>query len=421
VPIIVQKYGGTSVETTERIQAVADRVVRAKEDGYDVLVAVSAMGDTTDELLAMAKQIASIPEPRELDMLLTAGERIAMSLLAIAINARGCKAASYTGSQAGIITDTQHGAARIVEIRPKRILESLGEGNVVIVAGFQGLSTTYDITTLGRGGSDTTAVAMAAALGAEVCEIYTDVEGVFTADPRIEPGARKVEVISYEEMLELAAAGAKVLSSRSVEYARRHGVRIHVRSSFLDAAGTWVQEVDEGLMENALISGVAVDDDEAKVTLDRVPDKPGVAATVFRAVAGEGINVDMIVQNVSHEGATDLSFTAPLAEIQRLESVMERVVKEVGAARFTIDDGVSKVSLVGAGMKTHPGVAADMFDALAATGINIEMISTSPIRISCVIRKGDAAQAVRTIHERFGLNASGSDEDGGTGEGAARA
>ena len=408
MPIIVQKYGGTSVGSTERIRAVADRVVRAKEDGYDVLVVVSAMGDTTDELFAMAKEIAPVPEPRELDMLLTAGERIAMSLLGIAINARGCKAASYTGSQAGIITDTQHGAARIVEIRPKRLLESLEEGNVVIVAGFQGLSTNYDITTLGRGGSDTTAVAMADALGAEVCEIYTDVEGVFTADPRIEPSARKVDRISYEEKLELAAAGAKVLSSRSVEYARRHGVTVHVRSSFVDVPGTWVQEVDERVMENVLISGIALDDDEAKVTLDRVPDKPGVAATVFKAVAGEGISVDMIVQNVSHEGATDLSFTAPLADIPRLQAVMDRVVREIGATRFTIDDGVSKVSLVGAGMKTHPGVAADMFDALAATGINIEMISTSPIRISCVIRKADAAQAVRTIHERFGLDASGS-------------
>ncbi len=407
MPIIVQKYGGTSVGSTERIRAVADRVVRAKEEGFDVLVAVSAMGDTTDELLAMARQIAPIPEPRELDMLLTAGERIAMSLLAIAINARGCKAASYTGSQAGIITDTQHGAARIVEIRPKRILESLREGNVVIVAGFQGLSTNYDITTLGRGGTDTTAVAMAAALGAEICEIYTDVDGVFTADPRIEPQARKIDVISYEEMLELAASGAKVLHARSVEYARRHGVRIHVRSSFQDFAGTWVQEVDEQQMENVLISGVALDDGEAKVTLDRVPDKPGVAATVFKAIASEGISVDMIVQNVSHEGATDLSFTAPLADVPRLESVMDRVVKEVGATTYSIDGDISKVSLVGAGMKAHPGVAADLFDALAADGINIEMISTSPIRISCVIRKADAERAVRSIHARFELDQDG--------------
>ncbi len=409
MPIIVQKYGGTSVATTERIQAVADRVVRAKEDGFDVLVVVSAMGQHTDELLAMARSITELPEPRELDMLLTAGERIAMSLLAIAINARGCKAASYTGSQAGVITDTQHGAARIVEIRPKRILASIQAGNVVILAGFQGLSTDYEITTLGRGASDTTAVAMAAALGADVCEIYTDVAGVYTADPRLVPEARLLDTVSYEEMLELAASGAKVLMSRSVEYARRHGVRLHVRSSFEDVPGTWVQEVDEAPMEGVLISGVALDDEEAKVTIDRVPDTPGVAATVFKAVASEGVNVDMIVQNVSHDGATDLSFTAPLADISRLEPVMDRVVKEIGATRFSIDADISKVSLVGAGMKSHPGVAADLFDALAADGINIEMISTSPIRISCVIRKDDAERAVRSIHARFGLQADGSD------------
>jgi aspartate kinase len=409
VPIIVQKYGGTSVATTDRIQAVADRVVRAKEDGFDVLVVVSAMGRHTDELLAMASAITELPEPRELDMLLTAGERIAMSLLAIAINARGCKAMSYTGSQAGVITDTQHGDAKIVEIRPKRILASIEAGNVVILAGFQGLSTDYEITTLGRGASDTTAVAMAAALGADVCEIYTDVAGVYTADPRVVPEARRLETVSYEEMLELAAAGAQVLMSRSVEYARRHGVRLHVRSSFEDVPGTWVQEVDEAQMEGVLISGVALDDDEAKVTIDRVPDKPGVAATVFRAVAGEGINVDMIVQNVSHEGATDLSFTAPLDQIPRLEAVMAAVVREIGASRFSIDADISKVSLVGAGMKSHPGVAADLFDALAVDGINIEMISTSPIRISCVIRKADAERAVRSIHARFGLTGKGSD------------
>jgi aspartate kinase len=411
MPIIVQKYGGTSVGTTQRIGAVADRVVRAKEAGYDVLVVVSAMGHTTDELFEMAKQVAPVPHPRELDMLLTAGERIAMSLLAIAINARGCRAASYTGSQAGIITDTQHGAARIVEIRPKRILESLESGNVVIVAGFQGLSSAYEITTLGRGGSDTTAVAMAVALGAEACEICTDVEGVFTADPRIEPNARKVSRISYEEMLELAAGGARVLQSRSVEYARRHGMRVHVRSSFSDAEGTWVREVDETQMEQVLISGVALDNDEAKVTIDDVPDRPGVAATIFKAVAAEGINVDMIVQNVSHDGLTDLSFTAPIADAPRLEALMERVLKEVGAPRYSIDDGVSKISLVGAGMKSHPGVAADMFDALSSEGINIEMISTSAIRISCVIRRHEAERAVRAVHERFGLDRVGRDAD----------
>jgi aspartate kinase len=406
VPVIVQKYGGTSMGDAGRIQAVADRVVRYREEGYDVLVAVSAMGDTTDDLLAMAHDISRIPEPRELDMLLTAGERISMSLLAIAINARGCKAASYTGSQAGIITDTQHGAARIVDVRPKRIQESLDAGNVVIVAGFQGLSTDYDITTLGRGGSDTTAVAMAAALRAEACEIYTDVDGVFTADPRVVPAARKIDRISYEDMLELAAAGAKVLHSRSVEYARRNDVPIHVRSSFHDEPGTWVVKEDQVGMEQVLISGVALDEGEAKITMDEVPDRPGVAAIIFKAVAVEGVNVDMIVQNVSHDGRTDMSFTVPRADLDRLGAVVERVVKEIGAIRYSVDDAIAKVSLVGAGMKSHPGVAADMFDALAAQGINIEMISTSPIRVSCVVRAADGERAARAIHERFGLDDS---------------
>jgi aspartate kinase len=403
VPIIVQKYGGTSVGSVERIQAVADRVVAAREAGNDVVVVVSAMGDTTDDLMQMAHLIAPMPDPRELDMLLTAGERIAMSLLGIAINARGCKAASYTGSQAGIMTDTQHGSAKIVEIRPKRIIEALESGVVVVLAGFQGLSMTqYEITTLGRGGSDLTAVAMAGAIGADVCEIYTDVAGVFTADPRVEPKARKVDLISYDEMLELAAAGAKVLQSRSVEYARRYGVKLHVRSSFDDAPGTWVQEVDD--MEGVLISGVALDADEAKVTLGGVPDRPGVAATVFRAIADDGISIDMIVQNVSHAGATDLSFTAPRADVPRVRTVMERVVGEIGAEGFTVDDDIAKVSLVGAGMKTHPGVAADMFDALAEEGINIEMISTSPIRISCVVRRADGERALGLVHHRFELD-----------------
>jgi aspartate kinase len=402
-PIIVQKYGGTSVGGVERMQAVADRVVHAKEQGFDVCVVVSAMGHSTDELLAMAHEVTPTPEPRELDMLLTAGERIAMSLLAIAINARGCRAASYTGSQAGIITDTDHGKARIVEIRPRRILESLGAGNVVIIAGFQGLSSDYEITTLGRGGSDTTGVAMAAALGAEFCEICTDVPGVYTADPKMEPAARKIDVIGYEDMLELAAAGTKVLQLRSVEYARRHGVRLHVRSSFSDEPGTWVQEMEETQMEQAMISGVAIETDEAKVTLDDVPDRPGVAATVFRAVADGGINVDMIVQNVSHDAKTDLSFTVPTADLPRLKGVVERLVDEIGALRFESDDGIAKISLVGAGMKSHPGVAADMFGALADEGINIDMISTSSIRISCVIREADAERAVRAVHARFGL------------------
>jgi aspartate kinase len=404
MPIVVQKYGGTSVGSVERIRAVADRVVRTREGGSDVIVVVSAMGDTTDELGRMAAEITDQPDARELDMLLTAGERIAMSLLGIAINARGCRAASYTGSQAGIITDTQHGAAKILEIRPQRVLDALGAGNVVVLAGFQGLSNQYEITTLGRGGSDLTAVAMAAAVEALVCEIYTDVDGVFTADPRVVSGARKVDLISYDEMLELAAAGAKVLQSRSVEFARRHGVRIHVRSSFSDGVGTLVGEGDPNMLEGVLISGIALDDEEAKITLERVPDRPGVAATIFKAIAAEGISVDMIVQNVSHEGATDLSFTAPRADLARLHDVLEPLVRDIAAERFSVDDGIAKISLVGAGMKSHPGVAADMFDSLAAEGINIEMISTSPIRISCVIRRDAAERALQVVHARFGLD-----------------
>ena len=410
MPIVVQKYGGTSVGDTDRIRGVADRIVRARERGQDVVVVVSAMGETTDDLLDKASDITPVPEPRELDMLLTAGERIAMSLLAIAVNARGCRAASYTGSQAGIITDTQHGKARIVEIRPTRIKESLDAGNVVILAGFQGLSTEYDITTLGRGGSDTTAVAMAAALGADVCEIYTDVDGVFTADPRTHPEARRIDHISYEEMLELAAAGARVLQLRCVEYARRHGVRIHVRNSLGEQPGTWVSEDGEGeegstgMLESALIRGVALDVEEAKVTLNEVPDRPGIAAAIFKAVAAEGIHVDMIVQNVSHDGRTDLSFTIPRADLHRLDAVLEGIVTDVGALRYETDDAIAKLSLVGAGIKSNPGVAADMFDALAAEGINIDMISTSSIRISCVIRAEDADRAVRAVHQRFGLD-----------------
>ncbi len=414
MPIVVQKYGGTSVGDTDRIRAVADRIVRARKQGQDVVVVVSAMGETTDDLLDKASDITPVPEPRELDMLLTAGERIAMSLLAIAVNARGCRAASYTGSQAGIITDTQHGKARIVEIRPTRIRESLDAGNVVILAGFQGLSTEYDITTLGRGGSDTTAVAMAAALGADVCEIYTDVDGVFTADPRTHPEARRIDHISYEEMLELAAAGARVLQLRCVEYARRHGVRIHVRNSLGEQPGTWVEEGEEGstgMLESALIRGVALDVEEAKVTLDEVPDRPGIAAAIFKAVAAEGIHVDMIVQNVSHDGRTDLSFTIPRADLHRLDAVLEGIVTDVGALRYETDDAIAKLSLVGAGIKSNPGVAADMFDALAAEGINIDMISTSSIRISCVIRAEDGDRAVRAVHQRFGLDGAMLDEE----------
>ena len=413
MPIVVQKYGGTSVGDAVRIQGVADRVVRTREAGNDVVAVVSAMGDTTDELVGLATAIAPIPEPRELDMLLTAGERIAMSLLAIAVNARGCKAASYTGSQAGIITDTQHGKARIVDIRPGRIRESLEAGNVVILAGFQGLSTNYDITTLGRGGSDMTAVAMAAALGADVCEIYSDVEGVFTADPRLEPLARKLDRISFEEMLELSACGARVLQLRSVEYARRHNVRLHVRHSHLETEGTWVLEEDQiAMLEQALIRGVAVDGEEAKVTLEEVPDRPGVAAAIFKAIAAEGVHVDMIVQNVSRADRTDVSFTVPREELARLDGVMRGIVSDIGAVRYSTDDGIAKLSLVGAGMKSNPGVAAEMFDALAAEGINIDMISTSSIRISCVIRAADAERAVRAVHQRFALGDEAPEAEG---------
>ncbi len=400
--IVVQKYGGTSVADPDRIGAVADRVVRTRDEGHHVVVVVSAMGDTTDDLMAMAREITAVPHARELDLLLTAGERIAMSLLSIAINARGCPAASYTGSQAGIITDTRHGNAKIIDIKPGRIQEALTAGSVVIVAGFQGVSTAYDVTTLGRGGSDTTAVALAAALGADRCEIYTDVAGVFTADPRIVPNARQLHAVSYEEMLEMTATGARVLQTRSVEYARRSGILLHVRSSFSDDDGTWVTEEDER-MEQALISGVTHDLSEAKVTVYGVPDRPGVAATLFGAVADEGVNVDMIVQNVSRDERTDVSFTAPKDDLARLSEILERAGKEIDAEGFEVDDGVAKVSLVGAGMKSHPGVAAGMFAALAAEGINIEMISTSAIRISCVVRAADAERAVRAIHDRFDL------------------
>jgi aspartate kinase len=403
VGIVVQKYGGSSVADASGIKRVAQRIVATRKAGNDVVVVVSAMGDTTDELRDLAEQVTPLPPPRELDMLLTAGERISMSLLGIALNARGCRAASFTGSQAGIMTDTQHGAAKITEIRPKRIVEALAAGNVVILAGFQGLSTDLQITTLGRGGSDLTAVAMAGAVGADVCEIYTDVDGVFTADPRRVPSARKIDLIDYDEMLELAAAGAKVLQSRSVEVARRHDLPVHVRSTFTDADGTWVRKKSEEEMEGVLISGVALDTDEAKVTIVEVPDHPGVAARLFKAIAAEGINVDMIVQNVSHASRTDMSFTAPRADLARLEGALGSLTNEIGADRFTIDDDIAKVSLVGAGMKSHPGVAADMFDVLATEGINIEMISTSPIRVSCVIRRADGDRALAAVHERFGL------------------
>ncbi|MGH2747150.1 MAG: aspartate kinase [Actinomycetota bacterium] len=401
--VVVQKYGGTSVGDAERITRVAHRVVRAAEAGQQVCVVVSAMGHTTDELLRLASEVTPAPHVRELDMLLTAGERISMALLSMAINELGHHAISFTGSQAGIVTDTVHGRARILEVRADRVLKALQDGRIVIVAGFQGVSTDYDVTTLGRGGSDTTAVALAAALNADVCEIYTDVTGVFTADPRLVPDAQKLHAVSYEEMLELSAGGAKVLQLRCVEYARNHGVLVHVRSSFSDDEGTWVREEDER-MEKAIISGIAHDTSEAKVTIFGVPDRPGVAVRVFRPLADEDINIDMIVQNVSEGGTTDISFTLPKDDLRRAEAILDRTATDVGAAGVKTDPDIAKVSLVGAGMKTHPGVAADMFDALAESGINIEIISTSSIRVSCVVRAADVDRAVTAIHDRFRLS-----------------
>jgi len=401
--LVVQKYGGTSVADAERIKRVARRVVSCVDAGQQVCVVISAMGYTTDELVDLAAQISATPHARELDMLLSAGERISMALLSMAINELGREAISFTGSQAGIVTDTRHGRAKIVDVRAKRVLDALAQGKVVIVAGFQGVSTEFDVTTLGRGGSDTTAVALAAALGADVCEIFTDVSGVFTADPRIVPGARKLHAVSYEEMLELSASGAKVLMLRSVEYARNYGVLIHVRSSFSDEDGTWVREEDER-MEQAIISGIAHDTSEAKVTILRVPDTPGIAARVFRPLADDGVNVDMIVQNASDaQGHTDIFFTLPKDDLARAEPVLRAISREVGAQGVETDSDIAKVSLVGAGMKTNPGVAADMFEALAEANINIEILSTSSIRISCVVRARDVEKAVAAIHEKFGL------------------
>ncbi|MCA1839485.1 MAG: aspartate kinase [Actinomycetota bacterium] len=401
--IVVQKYGGTSVGSAERIEAVARRVAATADAGNSVVVVVSAMGDTTDDLMTLAQKIAPIPPARELDMLLSAGERISMALLSMALIQSGHDAISFTGSQAGIVTDTSHTRARIVDVRAKRITEALEEGKIVIVAGFQGVSTTFDVTTLGRGGSDTTAVALAAALGAEVCEIYTDVDGVYTADPRIVPEARKLHVVTFEEMLEMAASGAKVLQLRSVEYARNYGVVIHCRSSFSDEQGTFVKGEDER-MEKALISGVTHDTSEAMIRIKRVPDKPGIAARIFSDLASEQINVDMIVQNTSEDGSTtDLSFTMPKDDLARSEAVIQRITNDIAAAGYSADSDIGKVSLIGAGMKSHPGVAAQMFRALADEAINIEIISTSSIRISCVVRAKDVERAVRTIHSSFDL------------------
>jgi aspartate kinase len=406
--IIVQKYGGSSVADTAHITRVAERIVSAKEDGHEVVVVVSAMGSMTDELLTYAGEVTANPAGRELDMLLTAGERIAMALLAMAIQDRGLTARSLTGSQAGIITDTAHGKARIIDITPGRISEALANGEVAIVAGFQGVSRdSKDVTTLGRGGSDTTAVALAAALGAGVCEIYTDVNGVSTADPRLEPSARQLRRLTHEEMLELAACGAKVLQVRSVEYARTHGVAIHVHDSRTAGRGQWDgTRIDEGAdMEQAMISGVAHDTGEGKLVIREVPDQPGVAARIFGTLADHRINVDMIVQNVSAEGATDISCTLPIPDGAQAMSLLEELRAELGAEAISFDEGIGKVSLVGAGMKTHPGVAAGMFAALSDAGVNIEMISTSTIRVSVVVREADVSAAVRAVHERFELGA----------------
>ena len=417
--LVVQKYGGSSVADAERIKRVAERIVSTKKDGNDVVVVVSAMGDTTDDLIDLANRVSPLPPPREMDMLLTSGERISMALLAMAIANLGMTARSFTGSQAGIITDSAHGKARIIDVTPGRIRTALDEGHIVIVAGFQGVSVdSKDITTLGRGGADTTAVALAAALKGDVCEIYTDVDGVYTADPRLVPNARKIDVISYEEMLEMAASGAGVLMLRCVEYGRRHGVDIRVRSSFNTRTGTLVTE--GGNMEQAIIAGVAHDRSEAKVTIVDVPDKPGEAAAIFRTLADTGINLDMVVQNISHaaSGRTDISFTLPKADGPAALQALDKVKAAIGFGNLLYDDHIGKVSLIGAGMKSHPGVTATMFEALAGAGVNIEMISTSEIRISVVCRDTDVPAAVQAIHDAFDLGADEMAEVGGVRSGA---
>jgi len=400
--LMVQKFGGTSVADADRIRAVADHVARTRRAGDDVVVVVSAMGHTTDELVRLADDVSTVQPTREVDMLLSAGERISMSLLCMALAELGVEATSYTGSQAGIITDAVHTRARIVEIKADRLQATLDGGGVPVVAGFQGMSVERDVTTLGRGGSDTTAVALAAVLAADVCEIYTDVSGVFSADPRIVPEARKLARVSYEEMLEMAATGGRVLMLRSVEFARNHKVPLHVRSSFTWEPGTWVDEEDAS-MEDAIVTAVTHDVTEAKVTVIGVPDRPGLAARLFRGLADRHVNVDMIVQNTSLHGTTDISFTVPGYDLAVSTEVCEELVPALGASGVTGDNDVARVSLVGAGMKTHPGVTALTFETLASAGINIEMISTSSIRISCMIRAGAAEEAVRALHAAFEL------------------
>lgn len=401
--LIVQKYGGTSVADPERIRAVAEHVAFTKRHGNDVVVVVSAMGKSTDNLIKLANDVSSVQPARELDMLLTTGERISMTLVCMALAGVGIDAISFTGSQVGIITDTVHTKAKILEVKGDRVREALSQGKVCVVAGFQGVSTDKEITTLGRGGSDTTAVALAAALDADSCEIYTDVTGVFSADPRIVPQARKLQHINFDEMLEMAGAGSKVLALRSVEFARNHNVPIQVRSSFTWEPGTWVTS-QEPSMEDPIISGVVTDTSEAKVTVRKVPDRPGISAALFEQLAESNVNVDMIVQNTSTDGNTDISFTVPKADMKVAQGIVESVAKEIGAAGIAQDDSIAKISLVGAGMKTSPGIAAKMFRTLADNDVNIEMISTSTIRISVVVAAADLEKAARSLHTAFGLD-----------------
>ncbi|MFZ1411585.1 MAG: aspartate kinase [Micropruina sp.] len=408
---VVQKFGGSSVADAESIKRVAKRIVATQELGYEVVVVISAMGDTTDELLDLAKRVSQHPRPRELDMLLTAGERMSAALLAMAINDLDATARSFTGSQAGVITTGTHGDARIIDITPGRIVSALDDGDIVIVAGFQGVSqTTKDITTLGRGASDTTAVALAAALKADHCEIYSDVDGVFTADPRIVPGAQRIPEISYEEMLEMAASGAKILHLRCVEYARRELVPVHVRSSFSERPGTWVKHIEEkkNPMEQAMISGVAHDRSEAKITVIGVPDRIGEAAAIFTAIADAEINLDMIVQNVSREGQdkTDISFTLPQTNVPAALAALSAQKDAIGFEDLIFNEAIGKVSVIGVGMRSHPGVTAKFFRALAEAGVNIQMISTSEIRISVAVDSADVDRAVRAAHTAFGLDST---------------
>jgi aspartate kinase len=402
MPVVVQKFGGTSVGDADRIRAVADHIARTRREGTDVVAVVSAMGKTTDELIHLADSVSSIQPPREYDMLVSTGERISMSLLCMALAELGVDAASFTGSQVGIITDNDHTRAKILEVKADRLREALAAGRVPVVAGFQGVSMDREITTLGRGGSDATAVALAAVLGADACEIYTDVTGVFTADPRVVPTAHRINRISFEEMLEIAATGGRVLMLRAVEFARNHNVPLHVRSSFTWEPGTWVVEEDSD-MEEAVVTAVTHDTAEAKVTVSALPDHPGVAAKLFRAQADRSINVDMIVQNASAHGTTDISFTVPKTDLAGSVEAAQAIADELGATAVTSDADVARVSLIGVGMKSHPGIAATMFETLANEEINIDMISTSTIRTSCIVRTKDVERAVRSLHAAFQL------------------